>query len=90
MITNPIRNLKNKFKGKDTKPGSIKIYDHLHLNDEKNDITILFDFRYNFSVPEDIFKTQFDNIKIFNKELLSEMQVEYSSYSSRLGITQII
>lgn len=89
MITNPIRNTKNKFKGKDTKPDSIKIYDHLHLNDDKNDVTLLFDFRYNFSVPEEIFKTQFDNIKIFNKELLSEMQVEYSNYSSRLGITQI-
>lgn len=89
MIINPIRK-KNKFKGKDTKPDSIKIYDHLFLNNNENDVTFLFDFRYNFSVPESQFQAEFTNIKIFNKELLSEMQVEYSSYSSRLGITQVI
>lgn len=71
-------------------PDSIKKYEHLHFSDEENDVTIMFDFRYSFSVPEKIFLDKFKNIKIFNKELLSEIQVEYSSYSSRLGITQII
>lgn len=89
-IINPIRDAKNRFTGKDTKSDSIKIYDHLYFNEDQSDVTLLFDFRYTFSVPEEIFKTEFDNIKIFNKELLSELQVEYSSYSSRLGITQII
>ncbi|WP_166962475.1 hypothetical protein [Yeosuana marina] len=89
-ISNPKRNNKNKFLGKDTKPDSIKIFDHLFFSDEENDTALLFDFRYNFSVPENIFKSEFDNLKVFNKELLSEMQVEYSSYSSRLGITQVI
>ena len=68
----------------------MKKYEHLYFNDTDNDITILFDFRYSFSVPEKLFVEKFKNIKVFNKELLSEIQVEYSSYSSRLGITQII
>lgn len=71
-------------------PDSVKKYEHLFFSDELNDVTILFDFRYSFSVPEKIFIDKFENLKIFNKELLSEVQVEYSSYSSRLGITQII
>jgi hypothetical protein len=89
IISNPVRK-KDKFSGKDTKPDSVKIYDHLFFDDKNSDVTLLFDFRYNFSVPEEIFKSEFKNLKIFNKELLSEMQVEYSSYSSRLGITQVI
>lgn len=89
-ISNPLRNKKNKFLGKDTKPDSIKIFDHLFFSDTENDVALLFDLRYNFSVPENIFKSEFDNLKVFNKELLSEIQVEYSSYSSRLGITQVI
>lgn len=70
-------------------PDSCKLYDHLYFSDEEQDIALLFDFRYIFSIPEKIFMDEFENIKIFNKELLSEIQVEYSSYSSRLGITQI-
>jgi hypothetical protein len=62
----------------------------LYFSAEEKDVTLLFDLRYNFSVPEEIFKREFTNIRIFNKEVLSEMQVEYSSYSSRLGITQVI
>jgi len=91
-ITNPIRktNIKMEFQKGSSDIDSVKLYDHLYFSAEENDVTLLFDFRYNFSVPEKIFKEQFDKIKIFNKELLSEMQVEYSSYSSRLGITQII
>lgn len=73
-----------------TLPDSLKKYENLYFTDELNDITIIFDFRYSFSVPEQIFLDKFDYIKIFNKELLSEIQVEYSSYSSRLGITQIL
>ncbi|NOU16279.1 MAG: hypothetical protein HOO91_01795 [Bacteroidales bacterium] len=90
-IVNPIRkeNAKKEFKKGSSNVDSIKIYDHLYLSEEENDVTFLFDFRYTFSVPEESFKAEFNNIKIFNKELLSEMQVEYSSYSSRLGITQI-
>lgn len=71
-------------------PDSTKLYDHLKIDEEKNDVALLFDFRYAFSVPTQIFIKKFTNIKIFNKELYSELQVEYSSYSSRLGITQII
>ena len=71
-------------------PDSCKLYDHLYFSDEEPDVALLFDFRYVFSVPEKVFIDKFENIKIFNKELLSEIQVEYSSYSSRLGITQII
>ncbi|MFZ6664857.1 hypothetical protein [Peijinzhouia sedimentorum] len=71
-------------------PDSLKKYEHLYFSDLLNDVTIMFDFRYSFSVPEKIFLDRFENIKIFNKELLSEIQVEYSSYSSRLGITQIL
>ena len=71
-------------------PDSCKLYDHLYFSESENDIAMIFDFRYSFSVPENIFYENFENIKIFNKELISEIQVEYSSYSSRLGITQII
>lgn len=70
-------------------PDSIIAFHHLEIGTIK-DVSLLFDFRYVFSIPEKIFINKFENIKIFNKELLSEIQVEYSSYSSRLGITQII
>jgi hypothetical protein len=91
-IINPLRkdNQKKDFSPGSTKPDSIKVYDHLFFDENESDVTLLFDFRYNFSVPEEVFKNEFENIKIFNKELLSEIQVEYSSYSSRLGITQVI
>lgn len=79
---------------KDIKTGqkydSMKIYDHLYLSDTHEDVAIVFDYRYIFSVPKDIFIKDFENIKVFNKELLSEIQVEYGAYSSRLGITQVI
>lgn len=71
-------------------PDSTRFYDYLYFSQEDSDVVLIFDFRYVFSVPEKIFIEKFDNIKLFNKELLSEIQVEYSSYSSRLGITQII
>ena len=91
-IVNPIRknNQRQDFQKGSSNIDSIKVFDHLYFSEEESDVTLLFDFRYNFSVPEVIFKSEFDNLKIFNKELLSEMQVEYSSYSSRLGITQVI
>ena len=91
-IINPIRktNEKKEFQKGSSNIDSVKLYDHLYFNETEKDVAILFDFRYSFSVPEKIFIEQFDNIKVFNKELLSEIQVEYSSYSSRLGITQII
>jgi hypothetical protein len=90
LIKKPIRNAKDKFKGKDTKPLSIKVYDHLSLSNEETDCALIFDFRYSFALPPEIFEERFEKVKVFNKELLSEIQVEYSSYSSRLGITQII
>lgn len=90
LILNPIRDNKNRFKSGITQPLSIKLYDHLSISDDDIDCAIAFDFRYAFSLPPEIFEERFDKIKIFNKELLSEIQVEYSSYSSRLGITQII
>lgn len=71
-------------------PDSTKFYDYLFFSNEDSEVVLIFDFRYVFSVPEKIFIEKFDNIKLFNKELLSEIQVEYSSYSSRLGITQIL
>lgn len=69
---------------------SIKLYDHLSFSDADTDTALIFDFRYVFSIPKESFVSNFENIKVFNKELLSEVQVEYSAYSSRLGITQII
>jgi len=91
VISNALRKANGKIDfGNSTLPDSLKKYEHLFFSDELNDITLMFDFRYSFSVPEKIFLDKFENIKIFNKELLSEIQVEYSSYSSRLGITQIL
>ena len=86
------RNTKGNFNFNGKPMDSIKTYDHLYWDNEKDDVTVIFDLRYSFSIPKDIFvdKSKFENLKIFNKELLSEIQVEYSSYSSRLGITQII
>lgn len=89
IIKKPLRKTKGKL-DLPTPMDSLKIYDHLYFDDNDNDVTLLFDFRYSFSVPSDIFINKFSNLKIFSKELLSEMQVEYSNYSSRLGITQII
>ena len=91
LVENPVRktNPRKEFKT-GNKYDSIKLFDHLYFSGKRNDLAMLFDFRYVFSVSETTFKTRFENIKIFNKELLSELQVEYSSYSSRLGITQII
>lgn len=94
LIKKPFRIASGKKKGdidfNGSLPDSTKFFDHLHFDTNDNDIALVFDFRYVFSVPEKIFIDKFKNVKIFNKELLSEMQVEYSSYSSRLGITQII
>lgn len=87
---NPTGKNKGEISFNDKLPDSVKKYEHLYFNDIDNDITLIFDYRYSFSVPEKIFREKFENLKIFNKELLSEMQVEYSSYSSRLGITQVI
>lgn len=90
LILNPIRDKNNRFKSGIKQPLSIKLYDHLSISENETDCAIAFDFRYAFSLPPDIFEDRFKKIKIFNKELLSEIQVEYSTYSSRLGITQII
>ncbi|MCP4054312.1 hypothetical protein [Mesoflavibacter profundi] len=91
LIKKPTRTNKGKinFKG-GSLPDSVILYDHLKFSDMEDDVAILFDFRYVFSVPQKVFIDKFTNLKVFNKELLSELQVEYSSYSSRLGITQII
>ncbi len=91
LIKNPVRKggLKKPFRT-GTKYDSIKLYDHISFSDNDNDTALIFDFRYIFSIPKESFIENFENIKVFNKELLSEVQVEYSSYSSRLGITQII
>lgn len=80
---------------KDIKLGSNKfdcviVFDHLFYNKTDCDLTLIFDFRYSFSIPENIFRNDFKNVKMLNKELLSEIQVEYSSYVSRLGYTKII
>jgi hypothetical protein len=83
-------NPKREFQFEGKIPDSCKFYDHLYFDEKENDVALLFDFRYAFSVPKQKFIDDFDKIKIFNKEVLSEIQVEYASYSSRLGITQII
>jgi len=90
LMKNPLRK-DNSTKSIKTgqKYDSIKIFDHLTI-EGNNDCTLIFDFRYIYSIPKSVFIKRFKNIEIFNKELLSELQVEYSSYSSRLGITQII
>lgn len=90
-IINPTRNSDRyrKMKIRD-KFESIKLYDHLYFSGEQNDVALVFDFRYIFTITQQEYNSKFEKIKVFNKELLSELQVEYSSYSSRLGITQII
>jgi len=92
LIKNPVRkeNAQKDFRKGSSNMVSVKLYDHLQLSETDKDIAIIFDYRYVFSVPEKMFIDKFKNLKIFNKELLSEIQVEYSAYSSRLGITQII
>lgn len=90
IIKNPQRKTNGKLDFVGTSMDSLKIYDHLYFDEDNDDVTLLFDFRYSFSVPSELFINKFTNVKIFSKELLSEMQVEYSNYSSRLGITQII
>lgn len=91
-IKNPVRKepAKKEFQKGSSDKDSIKIFDHLYFNDEENDITLLFDLRYNFSIPEEVYKNEFTILKMFNKELFSELQVEYSSYSSRLGYTKVV
>lgn len=88
IIKNPNRNSNRVNLSK--KPLSIKLYDHLYINKDYNDCSIIFDFRYVFSLPPNIFYERFDSFKLFNKQLVSEIQVEYAAYSSRLGITQVI
>ena len=73
-----------------TTPISLKVLDHLYFSEEEKDVTLLFDYRYSFSVLKDNFISDFEKVNTFNKELLSEIQVEYSAYCSRLGITQVI
>lgn len=92
LINNPSRkgNAKKEFKKGNSNLISVKLYDHLQLSEKDIDIALIFDYRYVFSVPEKMFIDKFEKIKVFNKELLSEIQVEYSAYSSRLGITQIL
>lgn len=90
LIENPIRDKKSKFKGAIKQPLSIKLYDHLSISKNIVDCALIFDFRYSFSLPPEIYKERFNKLKIFNKELLSEIQVEYGAYSSILGITQVI
>jgi len=91
-ISNPKRkeNSKKDFQNGDPLPDSCKLYDHLYFSDKEPDVVLLFDFRYVFSVPEKVFVEKFDNIKIFNNELLSEILVMHGSYSSKLGIIQYI
>ena len=91
-IINPVRknNAKRDLKAGSSKFDSIKLYDHLCFNESETDVAIIIDYRYVFSVSKESFIEKFKNTKYFNKELFSEIQVEYSSYSSRLGITQII
>lgn len=92
LVVNPVRknDKRHSLKGGSSMPISLKVYDHLSFDEEYSDCTMLFDFRYSFSLPPNIFHERFKKAKIFNKELLSEIQVEYSSYVNRLGITQII
>ncbi|GGK07449.1 hypothetical protein [Parabacteroides faecis] len=70
-------------------PDCIKKFDHLFHDDVENDITLIFDFRYVFSLPGTVFLSEFYNLKMLNKELLSEIQFSYSSYASRPGFTKI-
>lgn len=94
-IINPLRkggNGRNQYnlKVSSTKPDSLKLLDHLYFSEAERDVALIFDFRYSYSISKDSFIEKFKKLNTFNKELLSEIQVEYSTYSSRLGITQII
>lgn len=63
---------------------------HLYHNDIDDDLTLIFDLRYCFSIPVSIYKKSFDNKKMLNRELLSDIQVTYGNYVSQLGYTKII
>lgn len=95
LLINPYRHSSGKSKGKihfnnsQNLPDSCLLFDHIYLSEEFSNVAIIFDFRYVFSLPKDIYLEKFSKIKVFNKELFSEIQVKYSSYSSRIGITQI-
>lgn len=95
LIIKPHRHSTGKSKGKihfnnsQNLPDSCVLFDHIYLSEELSDAALIFDFRYVFSLPKDIYLKKFSRIKVFNKELLSEIQVKYSSFSSRLGIPQI-
>ncbi|CCZ80415.1 hypothetical protein [Odoribacter laneus] len=67
----------------------ILILDHLFHDETDDDLTYIFDMRYSFSLPESVFLKKFENIKMFNKELFSEIQVAYGSYVNRPGHTNI-
>jgi len=90
-IKEPKRDKKNRvdWNGQ-TPPDCVKIFDHLYYDDTCVNLTLLFDLRYSFSLPEDIFLNKFENMRMFTKELLSEIQVSYSSYVSRLGYTKFL
>ncbi|WP_195533779.1 hypothetical protein [Bacteroides finegoldii] len=89
-IINPVtQQQKGKIKLNGTAPDCLKIFDNLYHDDDKNDITLIFDFRYIFSLPSTIFLKHFHNLKMFNKELFSEIQSSYSSYASKPGFTKI-
>ena len=90
-IKKPKRTKKNKvdWNGQ-ALPDSIKCFDHLYYDDTCDDLTLLFDFRYSFSLPEEMYLKRFKNIRMFTKELLSDVQVSYSNYVSRLGYTKFL
>lgn len=89
LIKKPEKNKKQDCKTNGPAPDCLVILDHLYLDKDEPDVTLVFDLRYSFSVPESIFPETLQNIKMLNKELLSEIQVKYSSYCSRLGYTKI-
>ena len=89
LIIKPVRNDKQALKKNGKERDCFFILDHLYLNKENQDVTIIFDFRYSFSIPETTFKDTMQNIKMLNKELLSEIQIKYGSYCSQLGYTKM-
>lgn len=92
IIRHPLRknNEKRDIKLNDKKYKCILKFDHLYHNDIDDDLTLIFDLRYCFSIPVSIYKKSFDNKKMLNRELLSDIQVTYGNYVSQLGYTKII
>jgi hypothetical protein len=90
-FANPIRKDDGSLKHVRNNGDCYKIIDNVDLNDKIQGVMI-FDYRYIFTIPKSFLLTRdrFTKLAVFSKDLLSEFQVGYSSYSSRIGYIEIL